>query len=107
VEDDTRDDEEKEDDTEEPEHALTPVEDDPADIQGRREHDEADSEDAEEDDGSAPAADHPLRIAVSRSEGRGPRAEVRGPSIGPLVTFRLQAEDMRDLQSECPVLDHA
>jgi hypothetical protein len=52
-----RDDEAEEDDAEDEERHLAPVQQDPPDVQGEREDDEADAERQKEDDRLAAAAD--------------------------------------------------
>src|SRR5262245_54481722 len=58
IEDHARDDDKEDDDAQDREHAPAPVEDDPADVQGDGERDQADAENREEDDRPATAADH-------------------------------------------------
>ena len=57
VDDHPRNDQREEDDAEEQQHALAPVEDDPANIQCNRQRHQANAQAEKEDDGSAAARD--------------------------------------------------
>ncbi len=59
----------KEDDAEEQQYSLAPVEDDPSDIEGNRQRHQGYAQDKEEYDGSAAARDaHGVRLILARLE---------------------------------------